>query len=129
MSSNSVPAAEDLFEAGRFDEALSAFEKLAAADSTGLGVRARIAACLIALGRHAEALAVLEPLVAASPDQPLLGFRLAVARAGSGDLTGALDALDAAASAGLRAASGVDTEPSLDRLRARARYVVIRERI
>jgi tetratricopeptide (TPR) repeat protein len=121
--------AEALFESGRFEDALAAFRELATTGPGEVRVGARVGACLIALARYDEAIAVLEPLVATAPDHPLLGYRLAVARAGAGDPNAALDALDAAASAGLRAAVGIDSEPALERLRGGARFVAIRRRI
>ena len=123
------PAAEQLFEAGRYAEALTAWRAIAERDRDSPRVWARVGACLLALGRHDEAAVTLGPLADAMPGQPILLYRLAVARAGSNDAAGALDALDAAATAGLRLASGIDAEPAFARLRARARYVAIRDRI
>jgi hypothetical protein len=123
------PDAEQLFEAGRYDEALAAWQAIADRDPDSARAQARIGACLLALGRHAEAVASLAAVALAMPDQPMLLYRLAVARARLDDADGALDALDAASVAGLRLASGIDAEPAFARLRARARYVAIRARV
>jgi hypothetical protein len=123
------PVAEQLFEAGRHEEALAAWQAIVAREPGSPRARARLGACLLALGRFAEASATLGPLAETMPDQPVLLYRLAVARAGLGQTDQALDALDAAATAGLRSVSGVDDEPVFDRLRIRARYVAIRDRI
>lgn len=123
------PDAERLFELGRFDEALTAWQAIAAIDPLAVRARGRVAACLVGLGRHGEAAAILEPLVDEHPGQLLLQYRLAVARAGLGDYSAALDALDAAASAGLRLRSGLDTEPAFAALRDLVRYPAIRDRI
>jgi hypothetical protein len=128
-TTTAAPDAEQLFETGRFDEALASWQAIADADPGALRARGRVAACQLALGRHAEAAAILGPLADALPGQPMLLYRLAVARAGTGDLDAALDALDAAAVAGLRLASGLDAEPAFARLRSRARFVTIRDRI
>jgi len=130
MPSTSIqPTAEQLFEAGRYEEALVAWRSIANRAPGSPRAQARVGACLVALGRHAEAAALLGPLAAAMPDQPMLLYRLAVARARIGDVEAALDALEAAAGASLRAASGIDTEPAFARLRVRARYAMIRDRI
>jgi tetratricopeptide (TPR) repeat protein len=121
--------AEEHFEAGRFDEALAAWQAIADRDPDAPGPRARVAACLLALGRHAEAGDLLAALADTLPGQPMVLYRLAVARAGVDDSEGALDALDRAAAVGLRPAAGIDAEPVLDRLRGRARFVAIRDRI
>jgi tetratricopeptide (TPR) repeat protein len=121
--------AEELFEAGRFEDALSAWREVAGSGPQAPRAEARIAACLIALGRHAEAVGILESLVEAAAAHPMLSYRLAVARAGTGDDEAALDALDRAAAAGVRLASGIDTETAFDRLRPRVRFVGIRDRI
>ena len=121
--------AERLFEAGRFEDALAAFEALAAGEPEALRPRSRVAACLLALGRHAAAAAILGPLAEAMPEQPLVLDRLAVARAALGDPDGALDALDRAATAGLRLAAGIDAEAAFEPLRADARFAAIRARI
>lgn len=123
------PPAEALFEAGRYDEALEAWQAIADADPSAARPRARIAACLLALGRHAQAREVLEPLSAEHPEQPHLLVRLAAAHAGLGEPDAALRALEAAAVAGARLASGIDSEPALDPLRADRRFVAIRERM
>ena len=123
------PSAEALFEAGRHAEALEAWQAIASAEPTAVRARSRVASCLLALGRSAEARAILEPLAAEHPEQPVLLVRLAAARAGLGELDAALDALDAAATAGARLASGIDTEPAFERLRSRARFAAIRARI
>jgi hypothetical protein len=150
-----VPDAERAFEDGRFVDALPAWEAILSGDPGSARARGRVAACLIGLGRYREAVPILEALVGELPEQPLLLYRLAVARAGSavaagvaagqaparatrraapasseGDLTrAALDALDGAAAAGLRLASGIDTEPAFAALRDGPRYAAIRARI
>jgi tetratricopeptide (TPR) repeat protein len=123
------PEAERLFEAGRFDEALAGFQAIGEREPGSARARARIGACLLALGRHAESAATLGPLADVMPGQPMLLYRLAAARAGIGDADAALDALDAAAAAGLRSESGIDAEAAFARIRVRARYVAIRARI
>jgi hypothetical protein len=128
-SAAAPPTAETLFDAGRHAEALEAWRAISAADPEALRPQSRIASCLLALGRHDEARAILEPLAAEHPEQPVLLVRLAAARAGLGELDVALEALDAAATAGARPASGIDTEPAFERLRSRARFAAIRERI
>ena len=120
---------EILFETGRFADALAGWQALADADPDAVRPRARVAACLLALERYADARELLEPLATAHPEQPQLLVRLAAARAGGGDPDGALDALDAAATAGARLAMGIDTEPAFERLRSRARFVAVRDRI
>jgi tetratricopeptide (TPR) repeat protein len=52
---------------------------------------------LAGLGRHAEAAAVLEPLVAATPEEPYLFLALNRARLGTGDRAGAAAARERAA--------------------------------
>jgi hypothetical protein len=128
-SPTEIRAPESLFEAGRFEEALEAWRAVADGDREAVRPRARVAACLLALGRYGDAVEILEPLAAAHPEQPFLLVRLAAARAGAGDPNSALDALDAAATAGARLAMSVDTEPAFERLRSRARFVAIRDRI
>jgi hypothetical protein len=122
-------SAEELFEAGRFDEALAAWQAIADRDPDAPKPRARVAACLLALGRPAEAEELLRVLADTMPGQPMVLYRLAVARAGVHDSEGALETLDGAAAVGLRLASGIDAEPVFDRLRGRARFVAIRDRI
>ncbi len=130
MSTTAVqPDAEQLFEAGRHDKALAAWQTIAEQDPGSARAQARVGACLLALGRHAEAAATLGALAETMPDQPMLLYRLAIARARIEDADGAFTALDAAAGAGLRLASGIDAEPAFDRLRVRARYVAIRARV
>jgi len=121
--------AELLFEQGRFDAALVAWEAVAARDPGSFRARGRIGACLLALGRHHQAAATFAALLETLPGQPVLLYRLAVARAGLGDLPGALDALDAAAGAGIRLASGLDVEPAFEPLRTDDRFVSTRARI
>ncbi len=128
-ASGSAADAERLFEAGRLEDALAAFEALAAREPEALRPRSRVAACLLALGRHAAAASLLEPLAEAMPEQPLVLYRLADARAGLADLDGAFDALERAASAGLRQAAGIDDDATLERVRADGRYAAIRARI
>ena len=120
---------EALFESGRFQDALAAWQAVADRQPDAVRPRARIAACLLALGRNDEALAILEPLAAAAPDQPLLLVRLAAAHAATDDPDRALDALDRAAAAGARLAMGIDTDPAFDRLRRRPRFAAVRARI
>jgi len=129
MPIETLPAAEELFESGRFAEALDAWRAVAEREPESIRARARVAACLLGLGRSEDAATLLEPLVAAMPEQPGLAYRLAVARASLGADEAALAALDGAASAGLRLASGLDSEPAFIRLRSRARFVAIRDRI
>jgi hypothetical protein len=123
------PTAETLFETGRHAEALEAWRAIAATDPESVRPRARVAACLLALARYEVARELLVPLAAEHPEQPVLLVRLAAAHAGLDDPEAALDALDAAATAGARPASGIDTEPAFERLRSRARFAAIRERI
>ena len=122
------PDAERLFEAGRYDEALVAWQAIADRNPDSARAQARIGACLLALGRHADAAAVLERLAAAMPDQPMLLYRLAVARAARGrrrqprrtrrsGRCGPPSRVRARCRARLRPA------------RARARYVAIRARV
>ena len=122
-------AAERQFEAGRFADALAAWTAIAVADPESQRARGRIAACLVGLGRHAEALEVLDPLVTAVPAQPLLAYRQAIARAATGDADGAISSLEAAAGAGLRPMCGIDDEPAFDRLRRLPAYAAVRDRI
>ncbi len=129
MPTETAPAAEELFENGQFAEALEAWQAVVDGDPGSVRARARVAGCLIGLGRPGEAVTILEPLVAAMPGQPGLAYRLAVARAGIADDEAALAALDQAASAGLRLTSGLDREAAFARLRSRARFVAIRDRI
>ena len=120
---------ELLFEAGQTEAALEAWLRIATDRPDEIRPRARIAACLNRLGRFDEAVAVLEPLAAATPDQPQVQYRLAVARAGLGRDAAALDALEAAAAAGVRAASGIDEERAFDHLRGTPRFAAARARI
>ena len=130
MPSPTITAsAEELFEAGRFAEALDAWRAIADADPEAIRARARVAACLIGLGRHAEAADVLDPVAEVAPDQPLVLYRLAICRAALGEDAAALDALEAAGNAGLRPASGIDAEPAFDGLRHRARFAGLRQRL
>jgi hypothetical protein len=55
--------------------------------------------------------------------------RLAVARAATGDGDGALDALEAAADAGVRPAAGIDTDTAFAPLRSTERFEAVRARI
>jgi len=123
------PDAEQLFEAGLFDQALTAWQAVADRQPESSRARARVGACLLALGRYGEAAAVFAALAEPMPDQPMLLYRLAIARAGLGEVDAAFAALDAAAMAGLRSESGIDDEATFRRLRVRARYVAIRDRI
>jgi hypothetical protein len=121
--------AERRFEAGAFDEALAIWERVAASDASPASAQARIGACLVALGRFDDAVPVLAAVATAVPDHPVVRYRLAVARAGSGDDEGGLDALEAAAANGLRAILGIDDEPAFARLRSHPRFQATRERI
>ena len=122
-------AAEDLFETGRFEEALAAWRVIGGTDRSAPRPRSRIAACLVSLGRFDEALDILEPLVTELPDQPLLLHRLALARAGAGDIERSLDALEAAAAAGLRPVTSVSSDPAFDGGRDSERFRTIVDRI
>ena len=128
-STTTTASAEELFEAGRYGDALQAWRAVADVAPDAIRPRTRVAACLIALGRHAEAADILEPIAVAAPDQPLVLYRLAICRAAVGDDAAALDALDGAADAGLRPASGIDTETAFESLRPRARFAAIRSRL
>ena len=128
-ATTATAAAERLFEHAEYDAALAAWRAIAAEEPGSPRASGRIGACLVALGRFAEAAPVLEEAAAARPEQPLLQHRLALARGGLGDVEGALRALEAAAAAGLRLASGVDADPALGRVREDVRYAAIRARI
>jgi hypothetical protein len=123
------PSAEQLFEAGRVDEALAAWREIAASDRTAPRPRARIGACLIALRRYAEAVPILEAVAEEMPGQALVLYRLAVAHAGAGNPEAALDVLDQAAAASLRVSSGIDAEPAFRSLHGSERFRAIRDRI
>jgi tetratricopeptide (TPR) repeat protein len=129
LDPTATAAAERLFEQAQYDAALAAWQAIATDDPGSARARGRIGACLVALSRSAEAAPILEEAASARPDQPLLQHCLAVARAGLGDMEGALRALEAAAEAGLRLASGVDAEPALARVRDDPRFAAIRARI
>ncbi|HET7029069.1 MAG TPA: tetratricopeptide repeat protein [Candidatus Limnocylindrales bacterium] len=124
-----LPAAEHLFETGQFAAALEAWRAIASATPDAVRPRARIAACLLALGRADEARRLLEVLAAEHPGQPLVLVRLAAARATVGDGDGAFDALETAAAAGARLAIGVDTEPAFEALRTDPRFGPLRDRM
>lgn len=121
--------AEALFEAGDLPAALDAWRSIADASPTAIRPRARVAACLDGLGRHAEAVDILRPLAAEHAGHPLVLYRLAVAEAGLGEAERALEALRAAADAGLRPVSGVEREPAFDALRSDPRFAEARRRI
>src|SRR5207244_2330113 len=78
---------------------------------------------------HAEARRLLEPHAATLSTQPTASYRLAVARAGSGDKEGAIEALRTAVQAGLRPVSGAATEPALEIVRRDPRYAALAARI
>lgn len=121
--------AERWIEAGRFEPALATWREIAARDPSSPRAQARIAACLMGLGRFEDAHPILERLAQASPDNPLVLYRLAIARAAVGDPDGAIHGLDGAAANGLRATSGIDDEPALGAIRDHARFAEIRRRI
>jgi tetratricopeptide (TPR) repeat protein len=121
--------AEAHFESGRFAEALVAWQAMADADPSSIRALVRVGTCLIALGRSAEAVAILEDAVERAPEQPVAHYRLAIAQARCGDDDAALASLDKAASTGLRSASGIDDEPAFVRLRLRARFADVRARV
>jgi hypothetical protein len=121
--------AETLFESGDLPAALDAWRALGAVDPAAARPRGRIAACLVGLGRFEEAAEILRPLAREQSGNPLVHDRLAVADAARGEADRAVAALAAAADAGLRPMSGIDSEPALAALHDDPRFSEVRDRI
>ena len=73
---NAVRDAEQLLERGDVRAALTAWEAILARDPGAPRARGRVGACLLALGRHAEAGDLFSGLVAEMPGQPVPLYRL-----------------------------------------------------
>ena len=63
-----VEAAEELFQAEQYEEAVSAFRDLAEQSPDTVAYRVRLSECLIALGNHDEALEVVDEILSGDPD-------------------------------------------------------------
>ena len=112
---------------GASDRALAAWRAIAAADPASLRARARVATCLVGLGRLDEA----RP----SSRRSSRTCRTSRCLVPPGDRPGglrrpraALDALDAAAGRGLRPIAGATSEPALAGARSDERFAAVRDR-
>src|SRR5262245_12754905 len=111
-------AADRLYDAGRWREAIVAYEAVVE-DFPGNGrAHARIATAFIRLGEHDAAIDRLGRLPADGPFRYLADHRLAIALAGAGRPEEALEALRASATGGLRDLAAVEEEPLLASVRA-----------
>lgn len=124
----SMEEADALFQAGRWEEAAAAYEALTAASETPGRAAYQLGLVYLQLDRPAEAAAVLENLVEASPSPPAL-LQLAKAHALRGANEETAEALRRAAEAGFAGLAVVDADPAFDGQRAEPAFVAAREQI
>jgi tetratricopeptide (TPR) repeat protein len=84
-----------LFRADRFEEAAAAFGNLLKTDPQNVEAALMLAACWMRLDRWSDAAQALNELVRMNPQNAPVHFRLAEARGRTGDLDGAMKALEA----------------------------------
>jgi tetratricopeptide (TPR) repeat protein len=84
-----------LFRMDRFEDAAAEFGRLLERDSRHAEAALMLAACWMRLDRWSEAALTLNELARLNPQSAPVHFRLAEARGRSGDLDGAMKALDA----------------------------------
>jgi len=88
------------FDEGRGDEALAAFQSILRERPDFATARASASTVLVAAGRSAEAIRLLQDGLALEPGSPVLLAKLGSALRAAGDFTGAAAALDRARRAG-----------------------------